>query len=129
MVWLYLFGCHTHKWSSFLVWSYYQYCSCGLAIYCRLYPHRLFPLRSFSIAVFLRIHRSKSWLLTCSSNITLSLPSYTNSVLKRGLNFCNGYLSLLYFWAWTLDKLVEELLCQQRPIVLKTMGTKTVLYF
>ena len=41
---------------------------------------------------------SKSWLLTCSSNITLSLPSYTGSALKRELNFCNGYLSLLYFW-------------------------------
>ena len=38
---------------------------------------------------------SKSWLLTCSSNITLSLPSYT--ALKRELKFCNGYLSLLYF--------------------------------
>ena len=41
---------------------------------------------------------SKSWLLTCSSNITLNLPSYTGSALKRELNFCNGYLSLLYFW-------------------------------
>ena len=41
---------------------------------------------------------SKSWLLTCSSNTTLSLPSYTGSALKRELNFCNGYLSLLYFW-------------------------------
>ena len=40
---------------------------------------------------------SKSWLLTCSSNITLNLPSYTGSDLKRELNFCNGYLSLLYF--------------------------------
>ena len=39
---------------------------------------------------------SKSWLLTCSRNITLSLPSYTVSALKRELNFCNGYLSLLY---------------------------------
>ena len=41
---------------------------------------------------------SKSWLLTCSSNITLSLPSYTGSALKRELNFC-----LLYFWSptWT----------------------------
>ena len=38
-----------------------------------------------------------SWLLTYSSNITLSLPSYTGSALKRVLNFCNGYLSLLYF--------------------------------
>ena len=37
---------------------------------------------------------SKSLLLTCSSNITLSLPSYTGSALKRELN---GYLSLLYF--------------------------------
>ena len=40
---------------------------------------------------------SKSWLLTCSSNITLSLPSYTVSALQRELKFCNGYLSLLYF--------------------------------
>ena len=36
------------------------------------------------------------YLSTCSSNITLSLPSYTGSALK--LNFCNGYLSLLYFY-------------------------------
>ena len=43
----------------------------------------------------------KSWLLTCISNITLSLLSHTGSALKgplkRELNFCNGYLSLLYF--------------------------------
>ena len=39
----------------------------------------------------------KSLLLTCRSNITLSRPSYTGSALKRELNFCNGYLSLLYF--------------------------------
>ena len=39
---------------------------------------------------------SKSWLITYSSNITLSLPSYTGSALKRELNFCNGYLSLLF---------------------------------
>ena len=38
-------------------------------------------------------------VLTCSSNITLSLPSYTGSALKRELNFCTGYLSLLYFWS------------------------------
>ena len=41
---------------------------------------------------------SKSWLLTCSSNITLRLLSYTGSALKRELYFCNSYLSLLYFW-------------------------------
>ena len=41
---------------------------------------------------------SKSWLLTCSSNITFSLPSYT--ALKKERNFCNGYLSLLYFWLY-----------------------------
>ena len=29
---------------------------------------------------------SKSWLLTCSSNITWSLPSYTGSALKRELH-------------------------------------------
>ena len=43
---------------------------------------------------------SKSWVLSCSSNITLSLPPYNGSTLKRELNFCNGYLSLLYFCIW-----------------------------
>ena len=41
---------------------------------------------------------SKSWLLTCSSNITLSL----HSLEERSKKFCNGYLSLLYFCAWFL---------------------------
>ena len=47
---------------------------------------------------------SKSWLLTCSSNITLNLPSYTGSSLRRELIFCYSYLSLLYFWThlWTV---------------------------
>ena len=40
---------------------------------------------------------SKSWILTCSCHITLSLPFYTDPDSKRELNFCNGYLSLLYF--------------------------------
>ena len=41
---------------------------------------------------------SRAVLLTCISDITLSLPSYNGSALKRELNFCNGYLSLLCFW-------------------------------
>ena len=41
---------------------------------------------------------AKSWLLTCSYHITLSLPFYTDPDSKRELNFCKGYLSLLYFW-------------------------------
>ena len=45
---------------------------------------------------------SKPRLLTCISNITLSLPSLYFSESKRELNFCNDYLSLLYFW---LDRL------------------------
>ena len=32
----------------------------------------------------------------------LSLPSYTDSALKRELNFCNVYLSLLYFGLWCI---------------------------
>ena len=36
---------------------------------------------------------SNSWLLICSSNITLSLPSYIGSDWQRELNFHNGYLS------------------------------------
>ena len=52
---------------------------------------------------------SKSWLLTCSSNIILSLPSYTGSALKRELNFCNSYLSLLYFWLiWSLYQMIAN---------------------
>ena len=47
---------------------------------------------------------SKSWLFTCSSNVTLSLPSYTGSDLKRELNFWRGYLSLLYFCLQQLRK-------------------------
>ena len=42
---------------------------------------------------------SKSWILTCSCHITLSLPFYTDPASKRELNFSNGYLSLLYFWS------------------------------
>ena len=45
---------------------------------------------------------SKSWLLTCSGIITLSLPSYNGSALKRELNVCNSYLSLLYFWLYNI---------------------------
>ena len=45
---------------------------------------------------------AKSWMLTCSYHITLSLPFYTDPDTKRELNFCNGYLSLLYFWVLTL---------------------------
>ena len=40
---------------------------------------------------------SKPWILTRSCLITLSLPFYTDPDSKRELNFCNGYLSLLYF--------------------------------
>ena len=56
------------------------------------WPGSILQLRQNMIKV-----DSKSWLLTCSSNITLSLPSCTGSTLKRELNFGNGYLSLLYF--------------------------------
>ena len=67
---------------------------------------------------------SKSWLLTCSSNITLSLPSYTGSALKRELNFCNGYLSLLYFWCQRKHKTIppseiKELHCNKVPLILQ----------
>ena len=41
---------------------------------------------------------AKSWMFTCSYHITLSLPFYTDPDSKREINFCNGYLSLLYFW-------------------------------
>ena len=62
---------------------------------------------------------SKSWLLTCSSNITLSLPSYTGSALKREIHFCNGYLSLLYFCTMVSIKchiLSNILVCTRLPL-------------
>ena len=54
---------------------------------------------------------AKSLMLTCSYHITLSLPFYTDPDLKRELNFCNGYLSLLYFWIYIFkwfDKLFDS---------------------
>ena len=36
---------------------------------------------------------SKLWLLTCSSDINLSLPSYNVTALQRELNVCNSYLT------------------------------------
>ena len=100
---------------------------------------------------------SMSWLLTCGSSITLSLPSYTGAALKRELNLCNCYLSLLYFWPqlrgvrgvffWVLRNLQEicELRqphgqnflrrrCQGRTKVLKTHSavqtrTRTILQY
>ena len=53
---------------------------------------------------------SKSWLLTCSSNITLSQPSYTGSALKREPTFCNGYPGLLYFWS--LELIAYQCVCR-----------------
>ena len=50
---------------------------------------------------------AKSWMLTCSCHITLSLPFYADPDSKRELNFCNGYLSLLYFWFVSLKKIYE----------------------
>ena len=53
---------------------------------------------------------SKSWILTCSCHITLSLPFYTDPASKRELNFSNGYLSLLYFWLYTLSSQTSKIL-------------------
>ena len=50
-------------------------------------------------------------MATCSSNITLNLPSYTGSALKRELNFCNGYLSLLHFWYYSINYLNPMCAC------------------
>jgi hypothetical protein len=57
---------------------------------------------------------SKSWLLTCSSIITLSLLSYTGSALKRELNFVTAILNLLFF-------LVESTLPRQNWILNQRM--------
>ena len=70
-----MLSCHTHKWSCFVVWSFYQYQSCGLTIYCSLYPHSLFPLRSFSIAVFLRIHHREPF------SAPLTMPSWASDMI------------------------------------------------
>ena len=56
-------------------------------------------------------YNSHGYLLTCSSNITLSLPSYTGSALKKELNCCNVYLSLLYVWQCSFKQQIAILLC------------------
>ena len=40
---------------------------------------------------------SMSWLLTCSSNISLKIPSYTGSALKREVNFVTAILVCCIF--------------------------------
>ena len=50
---------------------------------------------------------SKSWILTCSCHIILSLPFYTYPASKRELNFCNRYLSLLYFCSYVTGNLKQ----------------------
>ena len=68
-------------------------CVKGLVIYFNLgWPGSILQFRQNMIKV-----GSKSWLLTCSSYITLSLLSYTGSALKSELTFCNGYLSQCIF--------------------------------
>ena len=67
---------------------------------------------------------SKSWLLTCSINIVLSLPSFNGFTLKRELNFCNAYLSLccifacsgkILFWIPSVTKVFNR--CHLRFLV------------
>ena len=53
---------------------------------------------------------SKSWLLSCSSNITLSLSSYTVSALSRELNFVTTILvSCIFGCSWMRDKSARQL--------------------
>ena len=69
----------------------YNRLRCLLVLVICFYLHwsgNTLPIRTNIIKV-----GSKSWLLTCSSNIILSIPSYTGSSLKRELKFCNGYLT------------------------------------
>ena len=49
---------------------------------------------------------------TCSSDKTLSLPSYTGSALKREQNSCNGYLSLLYFCLNAIELSPRNVICR-----------------
>ena len=42
---------------------------------------------------------SKSWLVTCSSNSALSLPSYTGSALKRAIFVCCIFDTTYYFFS------------------------------
>ena len=56
----------------------------------------LLGVKGLLICFYLDWSGSKSWLLTCSNDITLSVPSYNGSGLKRELNFCNLNL---HFWA------------------------------
>ena len=68
---------------------------------------------------------AKSWMLTCSCHITLSLPFYTNPDSKRELNFCNGYLSLLYFWSPLLSTSLFEVILQNSKPTIHIRGVIT----
>ena len=68
---------------------------------------------------------SKPRLLTCISNITLSLPSLYFSESKRELNFCNGYLSLLYFWECSFESFARK---RQKRTEAKFWQTKSQKY-
>ena len=63
---------------------------------------------------------AKSWMLTCSCHITLSLPFYTDPDSKRELNFCNGYLSLLYFWIHYIVRFICIFFWLHRNFLLST---------
>ena len=66
---------------------------------------------------------AKSWMLTCSCHITLSLPFYTDPDLKRELNFCNGYLSLLYFWKYRFRNTKLPTLAEKNPKQIDLINT------
>ena len=70
---------------------------------------------------------SKPRLLTCISNITLSLPSLYFHESKRELNFWNGYLSLLYFCQYvqysTRKDAISVGLRKNTPILIRDAGT------
>ena len=71
---------------------------------------------------------SKPRLLTCISNITLSLPSLYFSESKRELNFCNGYLSLLYFWVLLYGRVQLDLLSRYRKVTSIRIVYYSILY-
>ena len=67
--------------------------------------------------------RCKVMDASCSCYTTLSLPFYTDPDSKRELNFCNGYLSLLYFWKYRFRNTKLPTLAEKNPKQIDLINT------
>ena len=116
MVWHNLLSCHTHKWSSFLLWSYYQFWSCGLTV--------VFILIDFFYCVFfLFFKHNYPFILLCSC-LFLSFSSFIYRINNDTyISLSHGIIASIsdseYLWCCISAKFVSKIasrLLWERPI-------------